>query len=389
MKRCYLPQPGDHAIGETERFYTRMAEKGWLLEKRGAFLSRFRKGEPVKALYRVELAPRAGLGEEMGLPEEQVALYEDCGWEYVTGRGLIHVFRAPADAPVQELYSDPAQQAETLRALRTNAWLALLQVPLLVALYLLLTAAASDSFSAALMNFADEWRMSFVTSTGLMLFFLCFLAANLYFSIHAAVSLALLRRWLSKGMPIDRSGRGQKAHKVTAVALLLLCVLSLVLCLIQVGTGRTTPLPEEADGPYVLLEEAGLAGERVPVFLPDREGQIERSASLLAETYDLYQPLRTDGGAGYALFERVYALRFGSGEDLARALQGKALAGQAGGDGWSTAAVPGLDQVYLAQNGIEAVAVKGRLAASLTCIGGPPDDSTLQALLQALGQRWS
>ena len=46
MKRCYLPHPGAYALGETERFYAKMAEKGWLLEKRGAYLSRFRKAEP-------------------------------------------------------------------------------------------------------------------------------------------------------------------------------------------------------------------------------------------------------------------------------------------------------------------------------------------------------
>ena len=54
------------------------------------------------------------------LPEEQVAVYEDCGWEYVWGHGFIHIFRAPADSDTEEFYLDPAQQATTLKKLRKD-----------------------------------------------------------------------------------------------------------------------------------------------------------------------------------------------------------------------------------------------------------------------------
>ena len=54
MKRCYRFHPGEYAIGENEQFYGRMAQRGWLLDKRGAYLSRFRKGEPQQRKYRIE-----------------------------------------------------------------------------------------------------------------------------------------------------------------------------------------------------------------------------------------------------------------------------------------------------------------------------------------------
>ena len=60
-----------------------------------------------------------------GPAEEQVAVYEDCGWKYVTSSGLIHVFSSPAGSDAPEFYADPAQQALTLRALRRQyiwAW---------------------------------------------------------------------------------------------------------------------------------------------------------------------------------------------------------------------------------------------------------------------------
>lgn len=37
----YWIHPGDYAIGENEAFYAAQAAKGWHLEKRGAYLSRF------------------------------------------------------------------------------------------------------------------------------------------------------------------------------------------------------------------------------------------------------------------------------------------------------------------------------------------------------------
>ena len=87
MKRRYALHPMEFAIGETEQFYSEMAAKGWFLEKRGAWFSRFRRGEPAAMRYRVELADLRFLDPYYGLPEEQISVYEECGWKYVTGHG--------------------------------------------------------------------------------------------------------------------------------------------------------------------------------------------------------------------------------------------------------------------------------------------------------------
>ena len=111
MNRIYRLHPREYALGETEVFYARMARKGLLLEKRGAYLSRFRKGTPENRKYRIELASPSLLDGETGLPEEQIQLYGECGWEYITSCGLIHVFSAAENSPAPEIYSDPSQQA--------------------------------------------------------------------------------------------------------------------------------------------------------------------------------------------------------------------------------------------------------------------------------------
>ena len=132
MKRRYALHPMEFAIGETEQFYSEMAAKGWFLDKRGAWFSRFRRGEPAAMRYRVELADLRFLDPDHGLPEEQISVYEECGWKYVTGHGLFHIFSSPADSDAPEFYTDPRQQALVLRGLRrsyVSSWILLIRQP--------------------------------------------------------------------------------------------------------------------------------------------------------------------------------------------------------------------------------------------------------------------
>ena len=91
MKIRYGIHPKEFAIGETEKYYSDMAAKGWQLVKRGVTFSKFEKTEPKQMRYRVEVASARFL-EERTIPDEQIAVYEECGWEYVTGYNYIHVF---------------------------------------------------------------------------------------------------------------------------------------------------------------------------------------------------------------------------------------------------------------------------------------------------------
>lgn len=55
MNWRYGIHPNNYAIGETEKYYSDMSEKGWELVKCGITLSRFQKTEPKKMRYRVEV----------------------------------------------------------------------------------------------------------------------------------------------------------------------------------------------------------------------------------------------------------------------------------------------------------------------------------------------
>ena len=76
MKIRYGIHPKEFAIGETEKYYSDMAAKGWQLVKRGVTFSKFEKTEPKKMRYRVEVVAPKMLDGNGDLPAEQVAVYE-------------------------------------------------------------------------------------------------------------------------------------------------------------------------------------------------------------------------------------------------------------------------------------------------------------------------
>lgn len=79
MKKTYRRHWGNYALGENEKLYTDMAHKGWMLEKRGVYLSRFGRSDRQKTQkmrYRIELSSPSLLDEDQVLPVEQMELYQ-------------------------------------------------------------------------------------------------------------------------------------------------------------------------------------------------------------------------------------------------------------------------------------------------------------------------
>ena len=137
MERKYAFHPQEFAIGETRQFYTKMAGKGWLLVKRGAFLSSFVRSEPETIRYGIVPAVPAQSGEPP-FTEEQIAAYKESGWAYVTGRGFIHVFSASGNGGASELYLEPEAYVAALKGLKKQYMVSFLQLPLSIAFFLLL-----------------------------------------------------------------------------------------------------------------------------------------------------------------------------------------------------------------------------------------------------------
>lgn len=99
-----------------------MAARGWLLEKAGAFLWRYRRTEPQKLRY--DLVYQPGMSEFDATPPEEVRRFEDlcaeAGWELAASRAQMQIYRC-ADPNAVPIETDPQLQLDTIhRAMKKN-----------------------------------------------------------------------------------------------------------------------------------------------------------------------------------------------------------------------------------------------------------------------------
>ncbi len=343
MNRKYVRHEPDYAIGENEALYAAMAEKGWFLTKRGANFSRFERGDPRHMRYRIELAA-PGWMDEQEMPDEQLALYEECGWRLAAHSGLVYVFCAPAGSDAPELYSDPRQQAGMLRALRRQyrtGWLAALA---LVAFNLLLGAAVRGSLDEVAADFLSGLRLSFVESTALVLGYGALCAAAIYDYLCGAVSTMRLYRRLKRGEPIDHAPHHRRVRRRIGDALGALVVVFALLAVWQWAGKTAGPLPDAADGPYLIIEDLA-SGARTEAF--GRENSLAVTRSLAARHYDVYESVQTPSGEDLWLYEDVYELRSPAlAMTAARALMEQAALAH-GRESFVEYDVPGLDRAVV------------------------------------------
>ncbi len=386
MKRRYRRHFDDYAIGENEKFYSDMAARGWFLEKRGSYFSRFGSGEPADMRYRIEVsAPR--FLEETYLPEEQVAVYEDCGWEYVTSCGMIHVFSSPAGSDAPEFYADPAQQAATLKVLRRNYIWAWVPVVLMLLFNFFMAAAMSGGVGETLSKWGAEFRIGWVAATALWLFLGALLVWTFYLFLHGAWRMGRLYRRMKKGIPLDHSPRGRMLpHRIVSGVLLGFVAVFGLLTLWQWVSKDTRDLPEVADGPYVLLSDLGVEGERSQLFYDDRTSKITVERSLLATHYDVFEVVG-EGGTNW-MYQDVYRLNSGVDREVfVQSLMDNSTFARSQ-DNYREVTVEGLERAWVAGD-LECMAVKEDLVAYVTVLkAGQETDETLELALHALAECW-
>ena len=374
-RRRYRFHPGDYELGENEKFYSDMEAQGWRLVSRGAFLSRFAPAEPSAARYRVEVAEEnyyAYLSDE-DMDDGRLAVFADCGWEFVTGRRLLRIFRAPAGSGAPEFYMDPRQQAATLKTLHRQhliGWIPTL-FTLLFSLFL------QSRRLGGLAYFHRAW----VEETALCLLLLAAVAWLAYVNLHAAWHVGRVIRRMKRGQPLDHSPRSRRhVHRAVCWGLAGAMALCGILAAAQRMEARAGELPLLTTEPYLLPGELGLPGEWTL-----KEGSVTRSQSLLADCWDVYEEMSAQGNTAW-IWQDVYLL----GTERAAVGMAQSLMGTAtfGDQGRSFRAIDpgGLDMAWAAGE-LELVAVKGRLAAHITYIGDGFWDPA--AICGALEEKWA
>ena len=381
MKYRYQFHPYEYILGENEKFYSDMERKGWRLVKRGVNLSKFTPAEPARTRYRIEIVPSGFIEDGCTIPEEQKAVYEDCGWEYVTGMGLLHIFRAPEDSGAPEFYAEPSEQAkavETLKKQRMWSWIPIAGL-FLWNLFFIRFPVSNIGESLSL------WYRSLIEQTGAVLLYLLSVLWLLYLSLRRAWYLNRTCRQLKNGVPLDHNPQDRHlAHKITSGALLALMGICALLTAAQLlGTDSVDP-PLEADGPYLLLSDLGWEEmERVEYL--GKESSLTETRSLLGEYWDVYE-IAGKKSSQVWLFQDVYRLRSPKmAARMAGALRNTTTFGNDAEDCYAYV-MDGLSAwVY---HDMEIVVLSGNMAGKITYMGSAwgPEDPGL--LLSALYDRW-
>lgn len=374
----YKFHPSEYELGENEKFYSDMEARGWHLVKRSGWLSKFVPVEPSQVRYRVEVSS-SGYWEVDGPSEGQLAVFEDCGWEYVSSRGFLHIFRAPEGSEAPEFYADPAEQAQTLKKLRQHLrihlgiWIALLA--LWVNTPALIGQLPGRYFGGELLLLVQRPA-------------LCFLSPLIYLwafceTAWGAWRIARIYRRLKNGIPLDHAPKGNRILRmVLHRSVLLLAGLSLALLIAQEINTRTEELPVTADGPYLLAGGLGWEGERTDFM--GRSSEVTHTPSLLADYWDTVEYVHTPEGELVWMRQDVYRLRLpGMADTVAQAMMDTATFREE----FSPIEADGLDAAWTTGR-FEVVAVKGNLVAYVDGLGAADGDFDPQAVCAALAALW-
>lgn len=371
--------PSDYELGENEKFYSDMEAKGWRLVKRYGAFSKFKAVEPAAARYRIEVCS-PGFLEQAVLSEGQLAVYEECGWEYVTDCGFLYIFRAPAGADAPEFYNDPAQQAGTLKKLKRQAIWGWLPPAVVWGFYLLTSVMMQGSA-----KIAADFQRQFVELPPLFLMAGVMLVGGMYLTVRNGWLITRTYRRLKKGVPLDHNPQKRHtAHKIIHRGLMICTLLFAVLLAIQLIGTRSRDLPEEADGPYLLASDFGWEGERRSYM--GSESSVTHSPSLLADYWDIQEYLTAGPRTNYHLYQDIYRLR---SQDMsfwyAEVLRKNSTFGK-GGANFRVLETDALDAAWY--NDWEVVAVKGPYAAYITQTGWGKENVEPQTVCEALAARW-
>lgn len=228
-------RPSDYwRIGEHESWFQDMAAKGFHLKSMGLYFAHFVKGEPKDMKYRLDVSIKKKI------TPEQIEMYADNGWEYVTNFQFFHVFSSPIELDAPELHTDPAEQSYTLKELdkklAMNAIIAaiatILIVGMLVAIWFL------DRTPTLVLVEGSAIQQTILT---------IFIGYSAFTSLRATISIRILRKNLIAGKPIDHHASWKKHNRLnTIIALIFTIVLGLsaILPFTQLAKGYTKTLPK-------------------------------------------------------------------------------------------------------------------------------------------------
>lgn len=221
-------------IGEHESWFSDMSLQGLHLYKMGTHLAHFKKGEPKRMEYRIEVK------REKLISDEQIELYKESGWDYVTSYQYFHVFVSPQERHALEIHTDLAEQSFTLEKLYkkavTNVIVTLIGFVLIIGM---LTAALFLD-GTPFLRLVEGHLLSQCMLTIIVFY-------NMYPHLRAMLAIRALKRELIEGKVIDHHAPWQKnlrINTIISVVFFVFACFSVLLPFIQLMKMDTVTLPE-------------------------------------------------------------------------------------------------------------------------------------------------
>ncbi len=377
MKWKYSLHPKEFDLGGTERYYSDMARKGWKLVRRGPVCSRFVKSEPAVMQYRIEVVSPELLVDGK-LPENQIGVYEDCGWEYVTGNGFHHVFRAPVGRETPEFYLEPEQQAQTLKALQKRYIWNFLS-PLFYVLFFVFLSSLTWNVTDG--HWFAAFYKSLIADTDLFIGGLLLLVGLAFDNIWGTIALGRLYHKMKKESLPSHEFTGK--HYLLRFGQWAALILGVVWVCMDIFGAQTLPMPEKTEEPYILLNEIGVSGKRTENFVrSSEESKVVHKKSLLAESWAGREFLKEQQW----LYQEVYILKEPKMmNQFVEALMYNSTFAQSP-ENFTKVDIAGLDQAWVTEK-LECIAVRNNTVAILTHSWDSSED--MMESLQKISQKWN
>lgn len=178
-------------IGRQEHWLSDMAAKGLHFKKIGISFAHFEKGEPKTSRYRIDITKDAP-------DEEQLAIYRDCGWHYVTKMGEMAIFCDNGDSSVPELHNDTMVQSYTFARLDKQLRRTAVIVAVLVLLIILMIGSLWFMNNTPILNMVTGQA----TQQTVLIVVECWVAAT---SLRKYRTIHKLRENLRNGVPINHN----------------------------------------------------------------------------------------------------------------------------------------------------------------------------------------
>lgn len=233
-------------IGEHESWFSDMSLQGLHLHKMGTHLAHFKKGESKRIEYRIEVT------EKKLITYEQIDLYEENGWEYVTSYQWFHVFSSPTENNAAEIHTDPAEQAFTLQRLNKKLVFNLVWVSIGVALILGMLLAMWFLDGTPVLRLIEGYVFQQSILTMLYIYYV-------FIAIRAILAIKQLKNSLIEGKAINHHAPWKKSlpkNTVFSVMFIGIILISSILPFYQLKKMDTFTLPKnDEDLPFVRLAD--------------------------------------------------------------------------------------------------------------------------------------